>query len=245
MPSLSLPALRDEVCRANHDLVAAGLVALAFGNASGVDRASGVMLIKPSGIACDAVRPEQLVAVRLADGVVVEGALRPSSDTPTHLELYRRHAAIGGVVHTHSTEAAAFAQARLDIPCLGTTHADHFGGPVPVTRPLTDAEIDGDYERETGVVIAETLDARGFGDDPLAMPAVLVAGHGPFAWGSNAIEAAGNATAVELVAGMARRTLALATDAPALAERLRRRHFERKHGPGAYYGQPPDGADRG
>jgi L-ribulose-5-phosphate 4-epimerase len=245
MPILSLPALRDEVCQANHDLVSAGLVALAFGNASGVDRASGVMLIKPSGIACDAVRPEQLVAVRLDDGTVAESALRPSSDTPTHLKLYRRYVAIGGVVHTHSAEAAAFAQAGLDIPCLGTTHADHFGGPVPVTRPLTDDEVDGEYELATGVVIAEALDARGFGDDPLAMPAVLVAGHGPFAWGSNAVEAARHATAVELVAGIARRTLALAADVPALPERLRRRHFERKHGPAAYYGQPPGTAGRG
>ena len=228
-------ALRDEVCAANHDLAAAGLVALSFGNASGVDRSAGVLVIKPSGIACDAVLPEQLVAVSLEDGRVVEGELRPSSDTPTHLELYRRLPSIGGVVHTHSAFAASFAQAQRPIPCLGTTHADHFAGPVPVSRPLGDAEVDGDYERETGVIVAETLESLGL--DALAMPAVLVASHGPFTWGADARDAATNAQALELVAEIAYRTLALAPDAATLPERLRARHFERKHGPRAYYGQ--------
>jgi L-ribulose-5-phosphate 4-epimerase len=235
---MTFDALRDAVCQANHELAAAGLVSLSFGNASGLDRSSGIFLIKPSGIACDAVRPDDLVAVAIADGSIVEGSLRPSSDTPTHLELYRRFPSIGGVVHTHSSYAAAFAQAQMAIPCLGTTHADHFDGPVPVTRPLNDAEIDDEYERATGTVIADTIDDLGL--DPLAMPAVLVASHGPFTWGSTATEAASNAQAVELVAAMAHRTLALANGAPALEDRLRQRHFHRKHGPGAYYGQTSD-----
>lgn len=232
----SLGALRDEVCAANRALATAGLVSLSFGNASGVDREAGVFLIKPSGIACSAVRPEQLVVVSLEDGSVVDGPLRPSSDTPTHLELYRRFPSIGGVVHTHSTEAAAFAQADLDIPCLGTTHADHFAGAVPVTRPLRAEEIEGEYERETGAVIAETLD--GLGLEPLAMPAVLVVSHGPFTWGATALAAAEAAETLELVAGIARRTLALASDVRPLGDALRARHFTRKHGPAAYYGQP-------
>jgi len=233
---MSLADLRDEVVRANRALAEAGLVSLAFGNASGVDRDAGVLLIKPSGIACDSVRPEQVVVVSLADGSIVEGNLRPSSDTPTHLELYRRLPAIGGVVHTHSSYAAAFAQAGLEIPCLGTTHADHFAGPVPVSRALAGDEIAGDYERATGEVIAETLE--GLGLEPLAMPAVLVRSHGPFAWGRSAMDAAANAEAVELVAAMAHRTLALIHDASPIDEALRLRHFERKHGPGATYGQP-------
>jgi L-ribulose-5-phosphate 4-epimerase len=232
--------LREEVVRANRALAEAGLVSLAFGNASGVDRAAGVLLIKPSGIACDAVEPDQIVVVALADGSVVEGDLRPSSDTPTHLELYRRFPAIGGVVHTHSSYASAFAQAGLEIPCLGTTHADHFAGPVPVTRWLRTEEIAGDYERATGSVVADTLD--GLGLDPLTMPAVLVRSHGPFTWGRSAGDAAANAEAVELVAAMAHRTLALAHDVAPLDEALRLRHFERKHGSAAYYGQ---GSDRG
>jgi L-ribulose-5-phosphate 4-epimerase len=228
-------ALRDEVARANRALAEAGLVGLAFGNASGVDRAAGAVLIKPSGIACDAVEPDQIVAVSLADGSILQGGLRPSSDTPTHLELYRRFPSIGGVVHTHSSYAAAFAQAGLDIPCLGTTHADHFAGPVPVSRALSGTEIAGDYERATGDVIAGTLETLGL--DALAMPAVLVRSHGPFTWGRSALDAAANAEAVELVAAMAYRTLALAADTAPLDEALRLRHFERKHGPAAYYGQ--------
>jgi L-ribulose-5-phosphate 4-epimerase len=232
---MSFSTLRDEVCEANHRLASAGLVALAFGNASGVDRDAGILLIKPSGVACDVVLPEDLVAVSIEDGSIVEGALRPSSDTPTHRELYRRFPSIGGVVHTHSTSAAAFAQAGRDIPCLGTTHADHFAGPIPVSRPLLDTEVDGDYELATGAVIVETIEGRGL--DPVAMPAVLVAGHGPFTWGANAGEAAANAEAAELVAAIALRTILLAPDIEPLSERLRERHFRRKHGPDAYYGQ--------
>src|SRR3954466_11867345 len=161
---MSLSALREEVCRANRDLVAAGLVTLSFGNASGVDREAGVLVIKPSGVDYASLRAEDMVVVRLADGEIVDGALRPSSDTPTHLELYRAFGSIGGVVHTHSPFASAWAQARRPIPCLGTTHADHFSGAVPVTRPLTAPEIDGAYELETGAVIVETL--RSAGIDP-------------------------------------------------------------------------------
>ena len=236
---MAFESLRDEVCEANHRLARAGLVALAFGNASGVDRDAGVFLIKPSGIACDAVRPDELVAVTIADGAIVEGGLRPSSDTPTHRELYRRFPSIGGVVHTHSTFAAAFAQAGRDVPCLGTTHADHFAGPIPVSRVLFDAEIDGDYEHATGAVIAETIE--GLGVDPLAMSAALVAAHGPFTWGRDAAEAAMNAEAVELVAAIAHRTLAIAPDVGPMPERLRDRHFQRKHGPAATYGQRTGG----
>ncbi len=227
--------LREDVARANHDLVAAGLVTLSFGNASGVDRAANAMVIKPSGIPCDKVRPEDLVAVSLEDGSVLEGDLRPSSDTPTHLRLYQAFETLGGVVHTHSTNAAAWAQAGRDIPCLGTTHADHFRGAIPVSRRLNDAEIDGAYEAETGKVIIETIDERT--SDPLTMPAVLVRSHGPFTWGQGATEAVVNAIALEAVAAMAERTLQLDPDASGVSEALLRRHFDRKHGPNAYYGQ--------
>lgn len=233
---MQLGALREEVCAANQKLVAAGLVTLSWGNASGVDRAAGVMVIKPSGVPYDQLTPGNLVVVSLADGAVVEGSLRPSSDTPTHLVLYRRFPSIGGVVHTHSTLAAAWAQARRPIPCLGTTHADHFHGAVPVTRLLTEAEIGGDYEAATGEVIVETI--TGLGIDPLHMPATLIASHGPFTWGHSATDALDNAIALEEVATMAFHTLALETDAQAITDALLTRHFERKHGPQAYYGQP-------
>ena len=236
--ALMLPELREQVWRANQAIVRAGLVTLSFGNASGVDRDEGVLLIKPSGVPYDALRPEDLVVVSLADGSVVEGGLRPSSDTPTHLLLYQRFASIGGVVHTHSTAAVSWAQAKRPIPALGTTHADHFHGPVPLGRPLTRDEVEGAYEHETGMVIAATLE--GLGLDPLEMPAILVASHGPFTWGADAGQAAENAVALEVVAAMAAGTLALDPDARPVDQFLLDRHYNRKHGPGAYYGQGGD-----
>ncbi len=235
---MSPQELREQVAEANRALSAAGLVELSFGNASGADRERGVLVIKPSGVPCDRIRPEDAVVVSLSDGSVVEGSMRPSSDTPTHLALYRRFPSIGGVVHTHSPFASSFAQAGRAIPSLGTTHADHFGGPVPVTRPLTEAEIAGEYERETGEVIAETLE--GLGMAPLDMPATLVASHGPFTWGADPAEAVTNAIVLELVAAMAWRTLALSPGVESIGEALSTRHFGRKHGPDAYYGQPGD-----
>jgi len=232
---LSLPDLREEVWRANQALVRGGLVTLSFGNASGVDRAASVLVIKPSGVPYDQLLPEHLVVVSLEDGRVVEGELRPSSDTPTHLALYRRYPEIGGVVHTHSTAATAWAQAGRAIPPLGTTHADHFHGPVPVTRQMREAEVAGEYEAETGAVIIETLD--GLALSAAEMPAALVASHGPFTWGRDAQDAADNATALEAVAAMASRTFALNPDAQPIARYLLERHFRRKHGPDAYYGQ--------
>ena len=232
---LMLPDLREQVCRANLSLVRDGLVTLSFGNASGVDRDAGVLVIKPSGVPYDELRPEDLVVVSLEDGRVVEGELRPSSDTPTHLRLYRRFEAIGGVVHTHSINATAWAQAGRSIPPLGTTHADHFHGAVPVTRQMTAAEVAGEYEAETGAVIVETLEHLGL--SAAEMPAVLVASHGPFTWGRDARDAAENATALEAVAAMAAQTLALNRAAGPMADYLLERHFRRKHGPSAYYGQ--------
>ncbi len=228
--------LREQVAGANRRLSSEGLVALSFGNASGVDRNEGVLVIKASGVACDRVGPADTVVVSLEDGRVVEGSLRPSSDTPTHLVLYRRFASIGGVVHTHSAFASAWAQAGRSIPCLGTTHADHFAGPIPVTRALTDGEIAGDYEGSTGGVIVETLEGLGLG--ALDMPAALVASHGPFAWGADPAEAVTNAVALEVVAAMALRSLALEPSIGPIADELLARHFGRKHGPDAYYGQP-------
>ena len=235
MSLLLLPDLREQVWRANQGLVRAGLVTLSFGNASGVDRKIGVLVIKPSGVPYDQLRPEHLVVVSLEDGRVVEGDLRPSSDTPTHLILYQRYPEIGGVVHTHSTAATAWAQAGRSIPPLGTTHADHFHGPVPVTRQMRENEVAGAYEHETGVVIVETLERLGL--SAAGMPAALVASHGPFTWGRDAEDAVANATALEAVAAMATQTFALNPDVQPIAQYLVERHFRRKHGPGAYYGQ--------
>ncbi len=240
---MALADLRERVAAANLALDGAGLVTLAFGNASGVDRDAGVLVIKPSGVPYDELRPEDMVAVALEDERVVEGDLRPSSDPPTHALLYRRFGSIGGVVHTHSSFASAWAQAGRPIPPLGTTHADHFHGPVPVTRALTTAEIDGEYERETGVVIADTLHELGL--DPLHMPAALVRSHGPFTWGRDAAEAVTNAVALEAVAALAHRTLVLEAAAQEVPQELLDRHFSRKHGPAAYYGQPVEGRDPG
>ncbi len=229
-----LEALKQEVCAINRELPHSGLVTLTWGNASGVDRDRGLVVIKPSGVPYAELEPERMVVVDL-EGRVVEGDLRPSSDTPTHILLYRGFPAIGGIVHTHSRFATAFAQARRGIPCLGTTHADHFHGPVPVTRPLEVAEVADAYEAHTGRVILER-----FADlDAVAVPAVLVAGHGPFAWGRDARDALDNAVALEAVAEMALATFQLAGHAPELEPHVLDRHHARKHGPSASYGQPP------
>jgi len=228
--------LRERVLDANLAIVEAGLVTLTFGNASGVDRSAGVMAIKPSGVSYDELQPDSIVVVDLVSGEVVDGAFRPSSDTPTHLTLYRRFEAIGGVVHTHSASATAWAQAGRELPCFGTTHADHFHGPVPVTRDLTPEEIGGDYEARTGDVIVETIESLGL--DPLEMPAALVRSHGPFTWGRDEAGAVENAIALEAAASMAATSLALAPELPPIAPELLERHFRRKHGAGAYYGQP-------
>ena len=235
MAASVLGDLREAVWRANLELVRSGLVTLSFGNASGIDRASGIMVIKPSGVPYVDLQPADMVAVALADGSVVDGRLRPSSDTPTHLALYRRYEDIGGVVHTHSPAATAWAQACRAIPALGTTHADHFHGAVPVTRQLNDAEIAGAYEAETGNVIVEALEGAGL--DAGRMPGVLVASHGPFTWGQDAAHAAENAVALELVAGIAERTITINPGVGPIGKRLLDRHYGRKHGPGATYGQ--------
>ncbi len=228
--------LRERVFEANREIVRAGLVILTFGNASGIDRAAGVMAIKPSGVPYDALGPESIVLVDVESGAALEGDYRPSSDTPTHLVLYRRFAAVGGIVHTHSPHATAWAQARRAIPCLGTTHADHFHGPIPVTRALVSDEIRGEYEACTGDTIVETFDRLEL--DPLEMPAALVASHGPFAWGADTVQAVENAIALEAVAAMALHTVALESAAEAIEDDLLERHYSRKHGADAYYGQP-------
>jgi L-ribulose-5-phosphate 4-epimerase len=227
-----LEELKERVCRANLELVRQGLVALTFGNASGIDRAQGLVVIKPSGLPYVSLAPRDMAVVRLADGTAVEGG-RPSSDTPAHLALYRAFGGVGGVVHTHSPWATVWAQAGREIPVMGTTHADYFLGPVPCTRPLRAEEIAGQYEARTGQAIVE----RFAGLDPLTMPAALVAGHGPFTWGPTPEAAVENAAVLELVARMAHQSLQLAPGAGPIDRALLEKHFFRKHGPGAYYGQ--------
>jgi L-ribulose-5-phosphate 4-epimerase len=228
--------LRRLVARANNEIAEAGLVVHAFGNAGQVDRDAGVFAIKPSGIPCEDVTPDDIVVVGLGDGEVVWGEHRPSSDTPTHRAIFNGLDTVGGVVHTHSRFATAWAQARLPIPCLGTTHADHFRGPVPVTRPLSSDEIEGDYEANTGRVIVEMYGAHGL--RPEEAPGALVASHGPFAWGLDASAAVEMAAAIELIAELAAHTLAIGPGRPPIEDELLDRHFSRKHGPMAYYGQP-------
>lgn len=224
--------LRHAVLQANLDTVRHGLVISTFGNASGIDRAAGRILIKPSGVPYDRLTPEDMVACDL-EGRAQDNRLRPSSDLATHAVLYRAFPDIGGVVHTHSTFATIMAQARRPIPCLGTTHADYFYGTIPVTRDLTPQEIAQDYVGNTGAVIAETFAGR----DPLQVPAVLVAGHGPFAWGRTPAEAVHNARMLEFVAQLAWHNMALNPDPQPISEALLDRHYLRKHGAQATYGQ--------
>lgn len=227
-----LESLREEVLEANLEVVRRGLVLYTFGNASGIDRARGLVVIKPSGVSYATLKASDLVVFDL-DGNPVEGTLRPSSDLPTHLVLYRAFAGIGGVVHTHSRAATAWAQAGREIPCFGTTHADTFFGPVPVTERLTEEEVRDAYEENTGHAIVSRFE----GLDPLAVPGVLVAGHAPFTWGTTAQEAARTAVILEEVAELSWRTVTLDPACRGLDQFVLDKHFHRKHGPGAYYGQ--------
>lgn len=232
MSSRSFPELREECCEANRRLPASGLVDLTFGNVSVADRAAGVFAIKPSGVDYDKLTPADMVLVDFT-GRVVEGELRPSSDTPTHACLLRSFEGVRSVVHTHSRQAVSFAQAGREIPLLGTTHADYFRGAVPVTRSLTAEEIDQAYEAATGEVIVETF----AGKNPLEIPAVLVRHHGPFVWGPTGAKAVETALALEIIAQMAQQTLALQPAIGPIPEKLSETHFLRKHGATAYYGQ--------
>ena len=230
--SMLLKTLREEVLEANLELVRRGLVLYTFGNVSGLDRAEALVAIKPSGVAYEELTPAHIVVSDLT-GKIVDGNLRPSSDLATHLELYKHFSDIGGIAHTHSEYATAWAQAETPIPCFGTTHADSFHGPIPVTERLSATHIAGDYELETGTAIR-----RAFANiDPNAIPAVLVAGHAPFCWGASATEAAHHAVILEYVARMAYHTLTINSESRPLARELHDKHFLRKHGRNAYYGQ--------
>jgi L-ribulose-5-phosphate 4-epimerase len=229
---MSRSDLRDQVLQANLALAAHGLATLTWGNASAIDRSSGLVAIKPSGVPYEQLTADDIVLVDL-DGSVVEGTRRPSTDTPTHLELYRVFEEVGGVVHTHSTWATVWAQAGRAIPVLGTTHADLTSQPIPVTRALTEDEIDSDYEAATGVSLVEAVAGPG----ALELPCALARGHAPFCWGADARKAVDCAVTLEQVARMALLTLLLNPDAGPLADAVRLKHYERKHGPGAYYGQ--------
>jgi L-ribulose-5-phosphate 4-epimerase len=226
--------LKEQACQANLDLAQTGLVVETFGNLSIVDRAAGVFAIKPSGVPYAELTPDKIVLVSLDSGQAVDGALRPSSDTPTHLELYRAFAC-GAIVHTHSEYATMFAQARMPIGCMGTTHADYFRGDIPVTRPMTEAEIADAYEKNTGLVIAETFRTHQISPDEV--PAVLVANHAPFTWGRDAAHAIELARVLELVARIDFRVRVMAPDAPRPNRFLVDKHYFRKHGRTAYYGQ--------
>jgi L-ribulose-5-phosphate 4-epimerase len=228
-----LPVLRQQVLDANLELVRRGLVLYTFGNASGIARDQGLIAIKPSGVPYDTMSAEDIVVTDMT-GRVAEGKLRPSSDLATHIEIYKRFPDVGGVAHSHSEFATAWAQARCPIPCFGTTHADYFQGPVPVTDELTSEEIATDYERNTGLAITRLFD--GLGDAKI--PAVLVAGHAPFCWGATPAEAAHNAVILESVARMAYYTIGIASDVAPISNALHDKHFLRKHGSRAYYGQP-------
>ena len=227
-----LKELRERVCEANLELPRQGVVLYTWGNVSGIDRERGAVVIKPSGVSYSALTPAKMVVVGL-NNEVIEGDFNPSTDTRTHTVLYRAFPGIGAVAHTHSPHAVAWVQARREIPCFGTTHADYCFGPVPCTAPLTPGQVERDYEDETGQQIVRTF----AGSDPLARPMVLVNGHGPFTWGRSAEEAASNAVILEEIARIASATLAVDANAPALEDYILAYHYERKHGPGAWYGQ--------
>jgi L-ribulose-5-phosphate 4-epimerase len=228
----NLNRLKAEVCRANIELVRLGLVTCTWGNVSGMDRSCGRVVIKPSGVEYASMTPDDMVVVTM-DGTVVEGRLRPSSDTATHLELYKAFEKIGGIVHTHSVYATMFAQACREIPCLGTTHADHFKGSIPLTRFLTEEEVQDGYERHTGTLIIERFNSLNSSETP----GVLVAGHAPFSWGKSAEDAVQNSLIMERVAQMALGSYLLNPDVAAIPEHIQQKHYQRKHGPNAYYGQ--------
>ena len=228
-----LEQLKKEVLEANLALPKYSLVTFTWGNVSAIDRESGIVIIKPSGVEYDGMTADDMVAVSLETGEVVEGKYKPSSDTPTHLELYRAFPEIGGIVHTHSRFATSFAQAGMGIAPLGTTHADYFYGEIPCTRDMTEKEISGEYEKETGTVIIERFD----GIDPMSIPAVLVKNHGPFAWGKDAKEAVHNAVVLEEVAFMNMNAMALNPSVGNMPKALLDKHYLRKHGKNAYYGQ--------
>ena len=229
-----LKELKEQVCQANLQLPKYGLVTFTWGNVSAIDRASGLVVIKPSGVEYDGMSADDMVVVDL-DGKVVEGHYKPSSDTPTHVELYKAFPALGGIVHTHSRWATSFAQAGAAIPAMGTTHGDYFYGDIPCTRRMTAEEIAGEYEKETGNVIIETFRERGI--DAAQVPAVLVFSHGPFAWGKDAMDAVHNAVVLEEVAFMALHAIQLNPNAERMQQELLDRHYLRKHGKNAYYGQ--------
>ena len=224
---------KEQVCRANLLLPRHGLVTFTWGNVSGIDREQGLIVIKPSGVSYDVMKADDMVVVELETGKVAEGTLKPSSDTPTHLELYKAFPNIGGIVHTHSRWATSFAQAGRGIQALGTTHGDYFYGEIPCTRKMTLGEIQGEYEKETGLVIRETFQ----GKDPDAIPAVLVYSHGPFAWGTDPMDAVHNAVVLEEVAFMNFHTTMLEPGIPPMQQELLDKHYLRKHGANAYYGQ--------
>ena len=230
-----LETLKQQVYEANMELPRRGLVTYTWGNVSGIDRASGLVVIKPSGVEYEELTLDKMVVVDLQTGTIVEGSLNPSSDTKTHLELYKAFPALGGIVHTHSPFAVAWAQAGRDIPCYGTTHADYFYGPVPCARHLTAAELEEDYEKNTGKVIIETFQNRNI--DPVAVPAVICHSHGPFTWGKDAAQAVYHAVVLEEVAKMALFTRQIDPAAAPAPQSMQDKHYLRKHGPNATYGQ--------
>jgi len=229
-----LEKLKEEVYKANIELPAKGLVLFTWGNVSAIDREKNLVVIKPSGVEYDKLKPEDMVVVNL-DGKVVEGNLNPSSDTPTHIELYKKFPETGGIVHTHSTNATIWAQSGRDIPAYGTTHGDYFYGAIPCTRKMTSEEIAGEYEKETGTVIIETFEKRNI--NPKFVPAVIVHSHGPFTWGKDAAEAVHNSIVLEELAKMAMFTEQVNKDVKPMQQELLDKHFLRKHGENAYYGQ--------